>query len=530
MIQNSPMITDIIENHNDRMQNLKKFIPFFRLQDSAMNYYKEGKYAFLDLGYLTMALLRYFIEENNFNDRQVSYAEVISFMTQALQRDFDLFLSEEEYKDLIGYMFDKIKNDGKPFVMDYFDPADKKRKTARMKLIDSKLSNGTVLYTITADAIEFYLETKEVKEESRISIEQLLLEKMITTKNFRGGIEVIRRINGEVNRLRLRKQEVLQILGNNVFEGVKALEEFNKTGIQWFNEEQKAFLRNKQLIDQAYAKTEQLANTEQDPVNRENSYREIYELEVEINKAIDNHGRLLSDCTELQKRADEIISKYKFSRLRNAFDFSGYLEKAKEKNNTEFLSSLMMPLLKPKINKSFYIGSIDELLLGQTESEEKGQLIGEQLEENYRYDDEIEEERLESNYQSIVKTLLDTLLSNESFDLKQFNAILEVKYFDVIFKNSDYYSFLVQLCQKKEYDLSKLEEHQDTFFEGILAKFLLEPKHARYKKLKFRLELSGEESLTSEGMLKEEDLLTHNVLLKEHTGSFTTSNIRFIRI
>ena len=288
------MITDITKNHNDRMQNLKKFMPFFRLQDSAMNYYKEGKYAFLDLGYITMALLRFFIEENNFNDRQVSYLEVIAFMTDVLKRDFELYLSEEEYKDLIGYMFDKIKNDGKPFVMNYFDPQDKKRKTARMKLIDSKLSGGVVVYSITADAIEFYLETKEVKEESRISIEQLLLEKMITTKNFRGGIEVIRRINGEVNRLRLRKQEVLLILGNNVFEGVKALEEFNRTGIQWFMEEQKAFLRNKQLIDQAYEKTEQLAQNETD-INHNSTYGEIYELEVELNKAIDNHGRLLSD-------------------------------------------------------------------------------------------------------------------------------------------------------------------------------------------------------------------------------------------
>ena len=530
MLTNSPMISDIINNHNDRMQNLKKFMPFFRLQDSAMNYYREGKYAFLDLGYITMALLRFFIEENNFNDRSVTYTEVISFITEVLKRDFDLFLSEEEYKDVIGYMFDKIKNDGKPFVMDYFDPQDKKRKTARMKLIDSRLSNGVVMYSITADAIEFYLETKEVREESRISIEQLLLEKMITTKNFRGGIEVIRRINGEVNRLRLRKQEVLTILGNNVFEGVKALEEFNKTGIQWFIEEQKAFLRNKQLIDQAYEKAHQMALNELDVMNQSSTYGEIYELEVELNKAIDNHGRLLSDCTELQRRADEIISKYKYSRLRNAFDFKLYLEKAKELNNTALLSSFMMPLMKPKVNKSFYIGTIDELLSCPVEEEEKGQQVGEQKEESYRYDDEIEEERLETNYYSMVKTLLDTLLINKSFDLVKFNSILEVKYFDVIFKNSDYYSFLVHLCQKKEYNLSKILEHQDTFFEGMLLKFLQDPKNERYKKLSFRLELSGEESLTGEGVLKEEELLTHHVLLRDHTSSFTTSNIKFIRI
>ena len=34
--------------------------------------------------------------------------------------------------------------------MDYFDPADKKRKTARMKLIDSAMSGGNVVYSISA--------------------------------------------------------------------------------------------------------------------------------------------------------------------------------------------------------------------------------------------------------------------------------------------------------------------------------------------------------------------------------------------
>lgn len=527
MNENYPMINDIIDNHNERMQNLMKYIPFFRLQDTAMNLYKEGKYAYLDLGYLTMAVIRFFIEENNFNDRQVTYSEVVGFFVQSLQRDFDLFLPEEEYKELIGYIFDKIKNDGKPFSMEYFDPADKKRKTARMKLIESKLINGTVFYTITADAIEFYLETKEVKEESRISTEQLLLEKMITTKNFRGGIDVIKRINSEVNRLRLRKQEVLLILGYNVFEGVKALEEFNKTGIRWFQEEQKAFIRNKELIDQAYLKAEQIADGEPSDGNKQSSYRDIYDLELELKRAIDNHGRLLSDCTELQKMADEIINKYKFSRLKNAFDFKGYLEKAKEKNDITLLSPLIKPMIKPKINKTFYLGTIDELLLHPVDKEEVIEQIGVAKEEMYRFEDEVEEERISENYQSLIKTLLDTMLISDTFDLREFNTILEVKYFDEIFKNSDYYSFLVHLCQKKEYDLAKCKHQQDTFFEGILAKFLMEPKNVRYEKLKFRLELAGNQALSEEGTLLEEELLIHKVPRKEDASTFETSNIRF---
>ena len=45
----------------------------------------------------------------------------------------------------------------------------------------------TVWYSISSDAIEFYLDTKEIKEESRISVQQLLLEKMIQAQNFQAA-------------------------------------------------------------------------------------------------------------------------------------------------------------------------------------------------------------------------------------------------------------------------------------------------------------------------------------------------------
>ena len=68
-----------------------------------------------------------------------------------------------------------------------------------MRLIESRIEDGTVWYSISPEGIEFYLDTKEIKDESRISVEQLLLEKMIQSKDFKGGTDVVRRINKEVD-------------------------------------------------------------------------------------------------------------------------------------------------------------------------------------------------------------------------------------------------------------------------------------------------------------------------------------------
>ena len=57
---------DIIYDHSERMLNIRKYYPFFKLTDISFSQYKEGKFAVLDMGYIVMAVLRFFIEENNF--------------------------------------------------------------------------------------------------------------------------------------------------------------------------------------------------------------------------------------------------------------------------------------------------------------------------------------------------------------------------------------------------------------------------------------------------------------------------------
>lgn len=83
-------------------------------------------------------------------------------------------------------------------------------------MIESTIRDNIVWYTISPDAVEFYLDTKEIKDESRISVQQLLLEKMIQAKNFKGGTEVVERINEEVSRLALVQQDVMNTLASDV--------------------------------------------------------------------------------------------------------------------------------------------------------------------------------------------------------------------------------------------------------------------------------------------------------------------------
>jgi len=356
-----------------------------------------------------------------------------------------------------------------------------------MKLIDSRIKDETVTYYITSDAIEFYLDTKEVKDESSISVAQILLSKMIAGRNFKGGVEVVKRINNEVGRLKVRKNEVLSILSHDVFEGIKAYDEFVDSVMTWFEDEQKLYRKNMNMIEELLKRSDN-EYTE--------AFADIYVLETELKKSLSRHSELLGQCTDLQKKADEIIFNAKFSKLKRSYDFKHGLKTIMESDDTSRLGMFVLPLLDLNIKKSFSLTSIDKMLTCKAESEEKADLINEnKTEEMYVYEDEVEDERIKANYYGFIKILFGMLMEKETVSLIELNDTLTGEFGDTFLKNGDYYSFLIHLSQKREYECEKVLAKPDTFFEEYLVDFLEKEDKEEYKQMKFELEFDSSNTI-----------------------------------
>lgn len=494
-------IDEIISEHNERMQNLKRYYPFFKIREISLDLFKEGKYNFIDMAYIVVATLRLFIEENNFNDLGVSFEQFSQFTTELLKRDYDLYLDEKENMQLVNYIFDKIINDGKPFAYDYFDPKEKKRMSSRIKLIESKIVDNTVQYYITSEAIEFYLDTKEIKDESKISIQQILLSKMIESKNFKGGIEVIKRINNEVSKLMYRKNEILSVMSYNIFEGIKASEELFNNSMKWFDEEQGLFDKNKKLIELALEMIEEDPNrdTEEDFLkNREY----IYNLETEIKRAISKHSELLNSATDLKIKSDEIIKKVTLNKLKMSFDFKTVYEKTLLLDNVELLKYLMNPLLKIKFNKTFNLKNTDELLTYKPNNEEEIEEVTFNEEIEYTSLDDMEDGRIAHNFIIFMELLMKYLLDAGEFSLREFNKYLVGKFKEDIFKNGDYYSFVLHIAQKSYYDISKLSEDEETIFDRIIINILTPENQNEFIGLKFKVTPIPEDEIEISSLFK----------------------------
>jgi hypothetical protein len=338
-----------------------------------------------------------------------------------------------------------------------------------------------VEYKITAEGIEFYLDTKEVKDESKISVQQLLLEKMIASKNFKGGIDVVRRINSEVNRLLAQKEAVVELLSHDVFEGAKASEEYMATVARWFEEEQKLFAKNKALIEQTLAKASLEGGSRQESVAFYKSLEEISRLETELKKTIHRHGELIRETTELQDIADKMIHQAKLRKLRNVFDFQGFLQKLMVQDTPEDMSYIIAPLLEPKLNQSFSVTSIDHMLTLKSDHAEQGEkLVKEETNRNFLYEDELEDRRIAHNFGRMFYELFDQLSRKPEIELKELSAILEIKYGSDFLRNGDFYSFLVHIAQKERYSIQSLYEKPETFLENLVIENWREEEKERF--------------------------------------------------
>ena len=89
-MDNYILMNDMVQDHEARMMHLKRYYPFFRLMDTGLSQYRDGSYGRLDMSYIVLAVLRFFIEANHFQDQPVCYEDYRQFMAGLLVRDFDL--------------------------------------------------------------------------------------------------------------------------------------------------------------------------------------------------------------------------------------------------------------------------------------------------------------------------------------------------------------------------------------------------------------------------------------------------------
>ena len=71
----------------------------------------------------------------------------------------------------------------------------------------------------------------------------------------------------------------------------------------------------------------------------------------------------------------------------------------------------------------------------------------------------------------MMKNLISALHKKEEFTLEEFNLSMKNMYSENVLKNADYFSFFVNLCQKKKHIIGGEDMDSESFMDDILKKY-----------------------------------------------------------
>lgn len=493
-------IGEIIDDYEERSQFLRKYYPFFKIIGDGSKTFQHESLQTFHIGYVILATLRFLVEENNFKNRGVTYNEIADFLQALIHKTYGRYLDIHEKNTLIEEVIELLTNGGQPYEYNYENVQTLKQSVSRVVYIKGEIDPllGSLKYYITDSGIEFYLETKEIKEFNKISIQQVLLEKMVSSKNFKGAREVVKRITNQVAKLHQKKREILRLIHFNPEEGDRLYRDFFSESMDWFDQEEDYFISNLLLIENAREKAS-LNDSEETKV-------EINALNDELKRASEKYGDLLTEVVDLKKKVDEARELRKIKVLKSTFDYRSVVEKISNLDNGDYLSLLLRPFLNTNKKKFFDFKRIDSLLQYRVNDEEEIELQKEEELKDYVFEDIIELERIKDNHMKYLHVLYHILSENSEVTLNQFNEYLETIFTERIFYNGDYFSFLIALSSKSHYKKGANAD-EITELEDMIEKY--EKKTKVY--IPFEIQFIPEETI----MLK---------------SGFQTTNIVFRRI
>lgn len=446
------LINQIVTNVDLRMDTLKKFYPFFKISQSRYKPEAFKALAGLDLGYIVLGLFEFFIQEGKLKNKGILYSEAKAFMKQLVEITYEMELTLDEVNRLTLDVFDKLRNEGMSyFDYPYYDPIGKRQSAKKVSYIKSEIKalDDKNYYYLTADGLEFFLRTKEFTDESKISIELILLRKMIQNNNFSAALDGVIRVNSYVSAHIARKYEILQQLVANGREGFESYKKYHAATQKCLSEEIDLFKETSEFVRITLKEYSNKIEKEQLMDKEKKAFETLKRIEVELKITLEKHMTLLREIADLIHAADELLEMSQASLFTEHFNFEYNLQKIIDQDDARLLHTVLSPLLTPKLPQLFNLESLDKMGTLRKPKEADQDMTINKEEAHLISEESRVKERVTFNFERLSRELLKQLLVTSRFNLEQFMTALKSEYGEESILNPDLFSFILSLSQHK---------------------------------------------------------------------------------
>ena len=431
--------TKQFQDTNERFRHLSNYHPFFKIHA----YTSKNKLSY-DAPYLAIEVLSLLITKGKLVGRSVPLNEIeehVAIMLDEIHPDIEL-----DSKGTTRTILNLLETDryGQSYSFRHIDPIRKKYANHYVYLIEySVKSKG---YDISDAGLNFMLSTKELPEESKISVSLLLFKQQIKNKSFVTALNTVIELNLDV----LRKKEMKQhLLDKMMYSASDITDDFSIFTQGIFDQ----LKQEKELFEQVRITLMEYTEGQYDFTN--NSSTKIQEKDFIILKRISTelergyvlHSSLLKDYTDLPEEYEKICQ----IRINSLFDRKWHFKEVLENNvkenypNDSHLISLH-PMLKPKVPKFFSILKIFE---PQAIAYKKENITETRQNETWSGNvisgDQQDEVQI-NNFKAYAYALLDCINRNSNnVDLELFVETVDDTYDHEAIRNIDLIPFLLSL-------------------------------------------------------------------------------------
>ncbi len=462
-----------------RLNNIAKYLPFFEI--CKLKKYSD-KY---DVGVLAMGILSYLLYEGLLKDKGLTFSEIQGFIKEMVEDYYGDIIKDDEVEEITRYMLNKLQNGGGPFIYSYYDVVRKQKVEKKIRYVGRTYDKNVEknLYKISSEGVDFFLQTKEFGEESKITITLLILRKLVDNGDFDSAINALSNLNIEIRKEIKRKAEILEELFYYSFEGYDAYTKNVRLRLEEENQLFKDTINSLNRMEKEY-----LQKIEKEQISQKEMKLKVFvtDMKIELNKSVDLHSKLLGSVVDLRNKADEILSQRRRNILRENLNFMNLLDKSIKEDNANNLAMACSVLFNPKINKTFSMGKINDLFLWRKPKKEEAEEVESEKGEVVEYIklDDVIEDRILNNTSIFFKELLFLLIEHKDIDLNFYMEALSKKYGEEILYNGDFTSFVVTLSRVKgagvgykEYRLKDIEKgswdilDNESIFKTLVYKY-----------------------------------------------------------
>lgn len=446
-----------IEDTNSRQMTLRKYYPIFEMHK--LNNNKSSKYKDLDMVSLSLAVLHYMLIEGKLKETGVSFEDLESFLGEYLDKCCNVELDKTDIRELTRYITGKLNNEtGEAFLYTYFDPKRKSvvnEKVKYIKYVPSKINSDEYLYYLTNDGIDFFLQTKEFGEESKVTIYLLLLQQQLKNNDFEGVYNSVVKINAEVLQQIEKKKEISEGLLYAGEEGFKKYIEYCEDVSYKLKEEHDLFATTYKMvleIKDGYIKKANINFSEMKEEEQEN-IQYLYNTDNELSLTIERHSVLLNEVVKLKKDVLAIRKEKRRKAFKKSFSFENYLNTVVKSNNVFGLRAVLNPLFNPNIKKDINPYKIDAMFnfnQNKTIDDSIKEECMEVIQEQPISIDKVTEERITKNYRVYMKELLMLIKDRKTVSIIDLSEVLKSKYSAESLIHADFTAFIFSMYEVRE--------------------------------------------------------------------------------